>query len=152
MKTKLISIVGLCLMAILTLNGCSKDDPQENPVKVTISGTSFTFDDKYELEIPFLVSPSDYDASSAVLVYSGNVNFVGSGSIENTLFMPPSVATSVKRDTSADGKWIMSCKLKDGVTGKDFAPGDSKFSYSATVFLRIDGVDYGSFGISASKK
>lgn len=150
MKTKLISIVGLCLMAILTLNGCSKDDPQENPVKVTISGTSFTFDDKYELEIPFLVSPSDYDASSAVLVYS-DFHFDVAGSLENSLSMP-SVATSVKRDTSADGKWIMSCKLKDGITGNDFAPGDSKFSYSATVSLRINEVNYGSFGISASKK
>lgn len=151
MKTKLISIVGLCLMAILTLSGCSKDDPQENPVKVTISGTSFTFDDKYELEIPFLVSPSDYDASSAELVYSDS-HFDVVGSIGSALFIPPSVATSVKKDTSTDGKWIMSCKLKDGITGNDFAPGDSKFSYSATVSLRIDGVDYGSFGISASKK
>ncbi|CAK7057508.1 MAG: hypothetical protein PARBA_02086 [Parabacteroides sp.] len=150
MKTKLISIVGLCLMAILTLNGCSKDDSQENPVKVTVSGTSFTFDDKYELEIPFLVSPSDYDASSAVLVYS-DFHFDVSGSLESSLSMP-SVATSVKRDTSADGKWIMSCKLKDGITGKDFAPGDSEFSYSATVSLRINDVNYGSFGISASKK
>ncbi len=150
MKTKLISIVGLCLTAILVFSGCSKDDPQENPVKVTISGTSFTFDDKYELEIPFLVSPSDYDASSAVLAYS-DFHFDVAGSLENSLSMP-SVATSVKRDTSTDGKWIMSCKLKDGITGNDFAPGDSKFSYSATVSLRINEVNYGSFGISASKK
>lgn len=149
MKTNLISILGLCLMAILTLNGCSKDEPQENPVKVTVSGTSFTFDDKYELEIPFLVSPSDYDASSAVLVYS-NFHFNTAGSLESSLSMP-SVATSVKRDNSTDGKWILSCKLKDGITGNDFAPGDFGFSYSATVSLRINEVNYGSFGISASK-
>lgn len=152
MKTKLISFVGLCLMAILVLAGCSKDESPENKVNVTVSGSSFTFNSNYELEIPFMVSPSDYDASGATIGYD-NVSFTSSGPIGGSLGLPPSVSTIVKKDVSVAGKWIMSCKLKDAKTGDDFVPGDGvTFSYSATASLMIGTDSYASFGISASNK
>lgn len=152
MKANLISLLGVCLMAVLVFTGCNKDDETpENQVKITVSGSSFTFDENYKVDIPFLVSPVDYDASTVTLLYS-DFHFTSekeSLDTSSSLSMP-SVATSVVKDTSTAGKWIMSCKLKDGKTGKDFTPGDFKFSYSVTVSLQSNGTSSGSFGMSAS--